>query len=118
MIVALERFYDRMSFRHRMLLAWAAMGAMLQLCLPMWHAAAPAMWLWWLPLSVLGLDLLLFTTAGDAATERARPRRRLRRAMANRLQSRAVGAGVSVRATRPPRGLSVTSYLTPSRIGR
>ncbi|MFB9068162.1 hypothetical protein [Pseudofulvimonas gallinarii] len=120
MISVFERFFDRLSFRHRMLLAWAGLGGMLQLCLPALHAGHVSLWLWWLPLTALGLDLLVLTTRSDEPPSITRMRRRPRRAAAGRIQSRPAGAvaGVTVRATRPPKGLSVTSYSTPSRIGR
>lgn len=112
---------DPASPRQRLLAAWAALGATVQLCLPALHGGhgalgAAALWLWWLPLAALGLDLLLSWPAGATRSGDLRPRRRARRM--RRPQSPRWPAGASSRATRPPRGLSVTSNSTPSRIGR
>lgn len=126
MIAAIDTTFGRASARQRLFIAWAALGATVQLCLPALHGAtgpfgAAALWLWWLPLTALGLDLLLIERRPEMVSRNAAPRRRARRGQALRVQSvRAAGAvpGLSSRATRPPRGLSVTSYSTPSRIGR
>lgn len=123
---ALAHLFDRASTRQRILLAWIATGATIQLCLPALHGGSGAMgalalWMWWLPLAGLGLDLLLFSGVDSESGTVTRQRRRSRRTAAARPQSpRAAGVAAvgTARATRPPRGLSVTSYSTPSRIGR
>lgn len=65
----------RHARRRRFLLAWAALGATVQLCLPGLHQAGtglgPAsLWLWLLPLAALPLDLLL-ASAGRGVHGRA-----------------------------------------------
>ena len=125
MISFLERLVEQASPRQRLLGLWAALGITLQLSLPALHggsAVGPlALWMWWLPLAALGLDLLLMSANEQAGGALTTTRRRPRRSQAMRVQSARSGAvvpGLSSRATRPPRGLSVTSYSTPSRIGR
>lgn len=125
MISILERLFEQASSRQRLLGLWAALGVTLQLSLPALNgvsAVGPlALWMWWLPLAALGLDLLLMSANEQAGGALTTTRRRPRRSQAMRVQSARSGAavpGLSSRATRPPRGLSVTSYSTPSRIGR
>lgn len=120
-----------LSRPQRWLALWAGLGAAVQLCLPTtWTAvttAGPAaLWLWLLPLA--SLAMLLLVGSGQAPAARARTampvRRRRRRggdrhsSPVQRVGAPSVAVAASGRATRPPKGLSVTWYEAPSRIGR
>lgn len=64
MSIVLERLYAAARPRRRWLLLWIATGIAIHACLPALHSAVtpigPAgLWLWALPLTVLGLDLLV-----------------------------------------------------------
>ena len=73
MSTKLERIYDALPVRQRILLAWAATGAGVYAALPALHSATTvvgpaALWFWLLPLAALGLDLLLSADTEDTGT--------------------------------------------------
>lgn len=94
---------------HRLLAAWAALGALVQACLPPLRgvdtALGPAaLWLWPLPLASLALAWLLAPAPPSAAASAGRTARRSRRGKAPAPAGQgASGSGRSARTRAPAR---------------